>query len=137
MMQKSLYNPLFKIAGDEIRPYFLEDKHFEGDYRFPYYVHPLAFLEYNEETVYDNISHFGWEPPGDTDVNSTNCLLNSFANIVHKRRLGFHPYALEMANLVREGYLDREDALNRLNEQENPEIVAMVGKKLAIEIDGD
>lgn len=137
LMQKSLYNPLYEIVGDAIKPYFLEEKHFEGNYRFPYYLHPLAFLDYNEETIYNNISHFGWEPPRDTDANSTNCLLNSFANVVHKRRLGFHPYALEMANLVREGYLAREEALNRLNEKESPEIVKMVGEKLAITIDGD
>jgi tRNA(Ile)-lysidine synthase TilS/MesJ len=132
MMQKSLYDPLYKIVGSEIKPYFLEDKHFGSSYSFPYYVHPLAFLGYNEEKVYKNIARFGWKPPDDTDPNSTNCLLNSFANVVHKRRLGFHPYALENANLVREGFLDRDTALRRLNQQENPEIVAMVRKTLAL-----
>lgn len=132
IMQKSLYDPMYQIVGSEIKPYFLEDKHFKGSSRFPYYVHPLAFLDYNEEVVYKNIARFGWKPPQDTDPNSTNCLLNSFANVVHKQRLGFHPYALEMANLVREGYLDRKTALSRLNEQENPKIVAMVREKLAV-----
>ncbi len=131
MMQKSLYDPLYQIVGDDIKPYFLEDKYFGDAYRFPYYVHPLAFLGYSEETVYKNIARFGWKPPDDTDANSTNCLLNSFANVVHKKRLGFHPYALEMANLVREGYLERDVALSRLNEQENPGIVAKVREKLA------
>lgn len=132
MMQKSLYDPLYQIAGNEIRPYFLEEKHFIDSYRFPYYVHPLAFLGYNEEEVYQNIARFGWKPPRDTDANSTNCLLNSFANVVHKKRLGFHPYALENANLVREGYLDRDTALSRLNQPENPQIVATVREKLAL-----
>lgn len=131
-MQKSLYNPLYQIVGSEIRPYFLEDRHFTGSYRFPYYIHPLAFLEYNEEKVYQDISRLGWEPPKDVDANSTNCLLNSFANVVHKQRLGFHPYAFELANLVREGYLNRQTALARLNEKENPDIVAMVKAKLAM-----
>jgi tRNA(Ile)-lysidine synthase TilS/MesJ len=132
MMQKSLYDPLYKIVGSEIKPYFLEDRHFGDAYRFPYYVHPLAFLGYDEAEVYKNIARFGWKPPDDTDANSTNCLLNSFANVVHKQRLGFHPYALEMANLVREGYLDRAEALSRLNQQESPAVVAMVREKLAI-----
>jgi tRNA(Ile)-lysidine synthase TilS/MesJ len=132
MMQKSLYDPMYQIAGSEISPYFLEERHFKDAYRFPYYVHPLAFLGYSEETVYKNIARFGWKPPDDTDPNSTNCLLNSFANVVHKKRLGFHPYALENANLVREGYLDRETALERLNQQENHEVVAMVREKLAL-----
>jgi tRNA(Ile)-lysidine synthase TilS/MesJ len=132
MMQKSLYDPLYRIVGSEIKPYFLEDRHFKDAYRFPYYVHPLAFLGYSEEKVYRNIARFGWKPPEDTDPNSSNCLLNSFANIVHKQRLGFHPYALENANLVREGYLDRDTALSRLNQPENPGVVAMVREKLAI-----
>lgn len=135
MMQKSLYDPLYQIVGNAIIPYFLEDKHFTNSYRFPYYVHPLAFLGYNEKAVYRNVARFGWKPPNDTDANSTNCLLNSFANVVHKERLGFHPYALEMANLVREGYLDRDTALSRLNEPENPRVVAMVREKLALPVD--
>jgi tRNA(Ile)-lysidine synthase TilS/MesJ len=135
MMQKSLYDPLYQIVGDDIKPYFLEDRHFKESYRFPYYIHPLAFLEYNEEAVYKNIRRFGWQPPDDTDPNSTNCLLNSFANIVHIRRLGFHPYVLENANLVREGYLERDAALRRLNEPEKPEVVAMVRERLGIKED--
>ena len=132
IMQKTLYNPLYQIIGDEIKPYFLENKHFGGSYRFPYYIHPLAFTDYNEEAIYQNISRLGWKIPEDVDANSTNCLLNSFANVVHKQRLGFHPYAFELANMVREGHLNRITALRRLNQQENPHIVAMVKKNLAV-----
>lgn len=132
IMQKTLYDPLYQIVGSEIKPYFLEDKHFSESYRFPYNIHPLAFLDYNEEEIYQNISCLGWKTPEDVDANSTNCLLNSFANVVHKQRLGFHPYAFELANLVREGYIDRIIALRRLNQQEDPHIVAMVKEKLAV-----
>ncbi len=135
LMQKSLFDPLYRIAGKDIQPYFLEEKHFGGAYRFPCYVHPLAFLGYREEAVYDNIARLGWKAPADTDANSTNCLLNSFANVVHKHRLGFHPYALEMANLVREGYLDRNTALSRLEQPEDPAIVSLVREKLALNED--
>jgi tRNA(Ile)-lysidine synthase TilS/MesJ len=130
MMQKSLYDPLYQVAGSDIRPYFLEDKHFKDAGQFPYYVHPLAFLGYDEEEVYRHIGRYGWKAPQNTDTNSTNCLLNSFANKVHKERLGFHPYALEMANLVREGYLKRETALDRLNTTEDQAVVAKVREKL-------
>jgi tRNA(Ile)-lysidine synthase TilS/MesJ len=133
MMQKSLFDPLYRIVGSGIRPYFLADKYLEGGYRFPYYVHPLAFLDYNETEIYSNIARLGWRPPADTDANSTNCLLNSFANIVHKQRLGYHPYAAELSNLIRGGYLERSDALERLNRPENSEIVTMVKEKLGIE----
>jgi len=132
MMQKSLYNPLYRIAGSDITPYFLEDKHFTGAYRFPYYIHPLAFLGYDEEAVYKNISRFGWKPPGDTDINSTNCLLNSYANMVHKKRLGFHAYAYELSNLIRGGYLARPAALDRLERPENSHIISAVKEKLGI-----
>ena len=129
-MQGALYNPLYRIVGDEITPYFLEEKHFMSYYHFPYYIHPLAFLDYNEEAIYQNVFLLGWRLPDDVDANSTNCLLNSFANVVHKQNLGFHPYAFEMANLVRKGYIDRAKALKRLNQQENPRIVEIVKNKL-------
>jgi tRNA(Ile)-lysidine synthase TilS/MesJ len=132
MMQKSVYDPLYRVVGSEITPYFLEDKHFEGTYLFPYYIHPLAFLGYNEAEIYKDIARFGWQQPDDTDANSTNCLLNSFANIIHKRRQGFHPYAYELSNLIRGGYLDRHIALERLNRPENPGIIAIVKERLGI-----
>jgi hypothetical protein len=133
MMQKAIYDPLYKIAGEEIAPYFLQEKHFTGSYRFPYYIHPLAFMDYSEEAIYKNILRLGWSPPDDVDANSTNCLLNSFANVIHKQQFGFHPYSFEMANLVREGYIDRDTALGKLAQEENPDIVTMVREKLDVD----
>ena len=133
MMQKTLFDPLYKIAGDDLRPYFLEEKHFSGDYRFPYNIHPLAFLDYSEDDIYRHISRFGWKAPEDVDANSTNCLLNSFANVVHVDRFGYHPYASELANLVREGYMDRSSALDKLRLMENQESTALAKRRLGIE----
>ena len=45
--------------------------------------------------------------------------------------MGFDPYAFELANLVREGYLDRESALERLDREENPEVLDMVRSRLS------
>jgi tRNA(Ile)-lysidine synthase TilS/MesJ len=132
MMQKTLFDPLYKIAGDDLRPYFLEERHFSGDYRFPYNIHPLAFMEYSEDDIYKDISRFGWKAPEDVDANSTNCLLNSFANIVHVNRFGFHPYASELANLVREGYMDRSSALEKLRQMENPGATALAKERLGL-----
>ena len=132
MMQKAVYEPLHRVAGDDIRPYFLEDRHFSDSYRFPYNIHPLAFLEYSEEEIYENIAHLGWEAPKGVDANSTNCLLNSFGNVVHKERFGYNPYTFELANLVREGYLERSTALERLDQPEDPRTVKLVKKKLGI-----
>jgi tRNA(Ile)-lysidine synthase TilS/MesJ len=132
LMQKTCIGPLHQVVGDNIKPYFLEDKHYSGSYNFPYNIHPLAFWGYNEEKIYQKITQLGWKAPQDVDANSTNCRLNSLANVVHKKRYGFHPYSFELANLVREGYLDRAVALDRINQKENQNIVKTVMDKLAI-----
>jgi len=132
MMQKAIFEPLYNIVGDKIKPYFLEEKHFNGSYNFPYNISPLAFLEYNEEKIFQKITQLGWKAPQDTDANSTNCLLNSFANSVHKEQFNFHPYAFEQAKLVREGYTSRDIALEKLTQTEDQNTVEMVKNKLGI-----
>ena len=134
-MQKAIFDPLHKIAGDEIKPYFLNQDHFDKDREFPYNVSPLAFLEYDEDKIFKVMQDLGWKRPEETDPNSTNCLLNGFANLVHKERFGFHPYALELANLVRERYLDRQEALDIINAPEDSETVDRVRKKLGLSSD--
>jgi len=131
-MQNAIFNPLYKIAGEEIKPYFLDQHHFEKDSEFPYNISPLAFSEYDEGTIFKNMQDLGWKKPEETDPNSTNCLLNGFANLVHKEKFGFHPYSLELANLVREGYLDRQEALNRINAPEDSDTVDRVRRKLGL-----
>lgn len=130
IMQKIVFDQLHQIAGDVIKPYFLDEQHFNLPDRFPYNINPLAFLDYTLEEIYKNIQQFNWEKPQDTGKSSTNCLLNPFACVVHKQKLGYHPYAFEIANLVREGYLNRTVALKRLNEQEDAQILSYTKKKL-------
>lgn len=132
MMQNAIFEPLYMLVGDEIKPYFLEEAHFNGSYHFPYNISPLAFLEYSEEKIYQKISQLGWEAPQDTDANSTNCLINSFAIRIHKKQFNFHPYVFELAKLVREGYLNRDIALEKINKAEDTETVALVKNKLGI-----
>jgi tRNA(Ile)-lysidine synthase TilS/MesJ len=122
--QKSIYGPLYTIVGDRINPYFLFEEHFTQEDKFPWNIHPLAFLDYNEEKIIERNNQLGWIKPGNTDANSTNCLLNAFANQVHKERYGFHPYVWELANMVRAGVMDRTCALHKIETPENPEIVS-------------
>ncbi len=131
-MQNAVREPLFKIVGEKINPYFLEEPHFQRSELFPYNISPLAFLDYDEEKIFRKIEKLGWGRPLDTDSNSTNCLLNSFANSVHKQRFGFHPYAFELAKLVREGYMDRQEALNRIDVPEDSNTVNLVKRKLGL-----
>jgi tRNA(Ile)-lysidine synthase TilS/MesJ len=130
--QKAAYDPLYEIAGDKIKPFFLEQKHFSDAYDFPYNVSPLAFLDYNEEEIYAKIDQIGWKAPKNIDANTTNCLLNSYANMIHRDRYGYHPYVFELAKLVREGYMERSHALEKLNEPEILETIDLVKKKLEL-----
>jgi tRNA(Ile)-lysidine synthase TilS/MesJ len=122
--------PLEETAGDLVAVYFPTEHHLENAQEFPYNVSPLAFLDYDEEAALRRIRPLGWERPQDTDPNSTNCLLNSFANTVHLEQMGYHPYVMELAGLVREGYMSREEALGRLDVAAAPEVVAAVEAKL-------
>ena len=126
LMQQALqaiYKPLHRIAGDAINPFFLGESHFARPDMFPWNVHPLAFLPYNEEAIVERIKTYGWVKPADTDPNSSNCLLNAYANHIHRHRYGFHPYVWEIANMVREGIMTREEGLAKC---EPPEIEEMV-----------
>ncbi len=130
VMQEAAYVPLKKIAGDTVNPYFLEPDHFTLANLFPYNIHPLAFLDYDEDEIYKSIALLGWKSPKDVDPNSTNCLLNTFANMIHKKNYQYNPYAFELAGLVREGYMDRQTALERLQKEEDQSILNMVEERL-------
>ncbi len=131
-MQKVLYDPLHRIAGDGIKPFFLEPSHFELSGRFPYAVSPLSFLEYEEKAVLEEISKYGWRRPQNVDPNSTNCLINSFANQLHRQRYGYNPYVFELAKLVREGYLERKEALERVGQLGDSATVELVKERLGL-----
>ncbi len=131
-MLQATMEPLRSLVGEAIAPYFPAEAHLADASRFPYNVSPLAFLNFNEEAEVERISRLGWQRPDDTDPNSTNCLLNAFAIQSHVEQQGFHPYALELANLVREGYLDREEAIARLEEPPNPQVLTAVRAKLGV-----
>lgn len=121
--QQGIYQPLFEIAGSAINPYFVTPEQFRHPEIFPWNIHPLAFLEYDEEKIVERIRDYGWVKPDDTDPNSSNCLLNAYANSIHRQRYQFHPYVWEIANMVREGVMSREAGLAKI---EPPEVEKMV-----------
>lgn len=131
-MEKVLRGPLSKIVGKDIEPYFPDERHYSGQSRFPIFIHPLAFFDYNEKKILNTIKKLGWKMPRGVDLNATNCLLNLFADEVHIAKYGFHPYALEIAGLVREGYMKREDGLRHLPIRKNQKIIKMIKTRLVI-----
>lgn len=121
--QQAIYKPLHAIAGDAINPYFVTEEQFAHPEKFPWNVHPLAFLPYDEEKIVERIKQYGWEKPDDTDPNSSNCLLNAYANQIHRQRYNFHPYVWEIANMVREGVMSREEGLEKIEPPEDERMV--------------
>ena len=121
--QKATLQPLVEIAGDAILPFFVTERQFSQAEKFPWNVHPLAFLPYDEEQIVERIKQFGWEKPDDTDPNSSNCLLNAYANQIHRKRYNFHPYVWEIANMVRDGVMTREEGLEKIEPAEDEKMV--------------
>ncbi len=97
---------------------------------FPYNIHPLAFFDYDEEKIKVELEEIGWRLPTNTDTNSTNCLLNAFANHCHLERHKFHPYVWEIANMVRQGVMTREEGIEKIYAPQNTEQVNYAKQKL-------
>lgn len=74
----------------------------------------------------------GWIKPDDTDPNSTNCLLNAFANQVHRERYGFHPYVWEIANMVRGGVIERKEGIEKIYSPESQDMVEVAKANLQL-----
>jgi predicted PP-loop superfamily ATPase len=134
-MVKQNQSALFKALPPEIKrridPYLIPEVYFESyKNRFPYNIHPLAFFEYHEETIGKELAEIGWTAPLDTDTNSTNCRLNAFANQSHLDRQGFHLYVMEIANMIRQGMMDRQEGMEKIYTEQNPELVEYAKKRL-------
>ena len=123
--------PLIAAAGDALAPYLLTDAHLASDL-LPYSANPLAFHDYSEHQFMDEIQQMGWQPPTDTDGNSTNCLLNSLAIRLHMKDYGFHPYASEIADLVRGGMMTREEGIAKLGDLGSSEVAAQAARRLGL-----
>ena len=124
--------PLLDIAGESMAPFTIPAQTFADAGEAPFNVNPLAFHDYAEEEVIRRIGEFGWERPKDTDGNSSNCRLNSYAIREHIEKLGFHPYAFEVASLVRVGATTREDGFASLADLGQDEVVSDVKRRMGI-----
>lgn len=126
-------SPLTPVAGAQLAVYFPEERHIKEAQEFPYNVSPLVLVDYSEEIALRCVRTLGWTRPLDTDPNSTNCLLNCFGNRVHLDQMGYHPYVMELAGLVREGYMSREEALAKLETPDATQAIEAVAAKLGVQ----
>ena len=131
--QQTVFKPLYEIAGNALLPFFITEEQFDKKELFPWNIHPLAFLEYDEQKIVNHIKKLGWERPDDTDPNSSNCTLNAFANQIHRRRYAFHPYVWEIANMVRAGVMSREEGIEKIETPENKDMVEYSEIELGID----
>ncbi len=100
-----------------------------------YMLHPLLLWDYDEKNILRVLGDIGWISPHLVDKNSTNCLLNSFTIFNHIQKYGFHPYACEIAGLVRCGTMSREKGIEKLNAGVSEPLVKEIAEKLALSLD--
>ncbi len=134
--QQAVMKPLREIIGSEIDAYCLDETHYAAAEKFPYNIHPMAWEFYHEGTVIEEIQEIGWAVPKDTDSNSTNCLLNAFANDVHMKRYGFHPSVWEIANMVREGIMTRDEGYRKIYAEQRAPFIKAAKEKLEVDPGG-
>lgn len=117
------------LNGEHDR-YFLNEEFLrENKDRIPYIYYPFVKNAYDEEKILDEIRQIGWESPKNTDGNSSNCLLNSYANQCHIDRFGYHPYAFEISTMIRYGYMTREEGAAKLEKVKNDSSFDMIAKR--------
>ena len=114
--EKQIRDKILAMMGEDFNRFFTNPEWLkENKDSIPYLYYPFVSNEYDEEVIVRSIQAIGWEMEEETDSNSTNCLLNTYANFVHQDRFGFHPYCMEMANMVRQGLIKRESALRKIS----------------------
>jgi len=93
-------------------------------------IHPYLIWDYNKSQFRKKCIELGWIPPDLSDPHSSNCLLNEYAIKNHLDKYNIHPYIHDIAALVRNGYLPREEALETLQSEFSEEAIKNVHKKL-------
>jgi hypothetical protein len=130
---------VWQIAVDEkvapeISRYVVPDEYFVTYRdRFPHNIHPLAFFDYDEEKIVRELESIKWKPPLDTDSNSSNCLLNAYANKCHLDRHCFHPYVWEIANMVRQGVMRRQEGIEKIYSEQDQKMIDYAKARLDIQ----
>ncbi len=78
-------------------------------------INPMLSLDLSEQDILAALTPLGWVYPADTGKTSSNCRLNDLGVYLHARRHGFHPYAMEIAEQLRQGVMTREQAIAKLD----------------------
>jgi tRNA(Ile)-lysidine synthase TilS/MesJ len=93
-------------------------------------IHPFLIWEYNKPEFKKECIRLGWIDPDLKDHNSSNCLLNAFAIQNHLEKYHIHSYAYDLAALVRQGNMERDDAMKKLKVDASDASIEEVQRKL-------
>lgn len=99
-------------------------------------VNPMLALAVDEDEIKTSLAPLGWIQPNDTGMTSTNCLLNDLGVFLHMKRHGFHPYAMETAEQLREGTISREKAEAKLGTVPSAKDVRWLADRIGVDLDG-
>ena len=111
----------------EFDNFFIDDEFIQKNKdKVPYQFYPYCSDNYNEADIIKLISRYGWELPTDTDSNSSNCVLNTYAISKHVEKYQFHPYEFELCGLVRENLLSLDEMKARIEKPLKKEIIEYV-----------
>ncbi len=117
---RKLFDQNLKAMGVTDREPYLVDGHCiqQGSYNQEIVIiHPFLIWNYDKTQFKKECVQQGWIDPKLKDQNSSNCLLNAFAIKNHLDKYHIHSYAFDLASLVRQGCMKREDALKKLTIQ--------------------
>ena len=132
--RSSLLTQLEAAVGPEVRLFMqLPDPEGRRSSPPPSFICPLAVEQLEERQILKELREMGWQPPPDTGSCSTNCRINDLAVRHHRRRYGFHPYEHELAQLVRQGVMTREEALEKLADEGNVDAVREMAARLGLD----
>lgn len=130
---RKLFDGQLKAMGvSERNMYLIDEKSLQSDSSEPgiMIIHPFLIWGYNKRKIKEECIKLGWIEPHLQDRNSSNCLLNAFAVHNHLKKYHIHSYAYDLAALVRQGYMKREEAMNKLNDKLSESSIEEVQRKL-------
>lgn len=131
-LRTALVNRFARAFGEEARSYFELARNPSEASKEIVIINPMLGRTVTEEEIITSISELGWKRPKDTGKTSTNCRLNDLGVYIHTRRHGFHPYAFEIAEQLRQEVVTREEALTKLETLPTAEDVGWIIDKIGL-----
>ena len=129
-----MVNRFVRFFGEQARPYFELSRGVEGTTEV-IVINPMLGLSVTEDEIIDSLKPLGWTRPRDTGLTSTNCRLNDLGVYTHSRKHGFHPYAFEIAEQLRNGLLTLEEASAKLEAIPSRDAVAWLAEGIGVDVD--